>query len=94
MWRKLWQIGVSLILLGSVVTGCNRQTVQTKPPPDPLLMTKKPVEGKPSPVVPDATARLDPPAPPLPGGDPAREASSVHPVQLRVPPGGVSVKAP
>jgi hypothetical protein len=82
MGRNLWRLGLAVVLFGSVATGCHRQAVQTKPPPpDPLLISKKPIEGNPS-APREATVRIDPPLPPSPGGDqyatsPARESATV-----------------
>jgi hypothetical protein len=52
--------------------GCKRSLVREKSPPDPLLVSKKPVEGKPDALEPRASARSEPPPPPLPGIEPAR----------------------
>ena len=88
MWRTLWRIGLAVVVLGGAGVGCQRQSVRTKPPPpDPLLISKKPVEGRPAAAT-EATARVEPP-PPSPGGDqwatsPLREAA----------PTSRSVKAP
>jgi hypothetical protein len=69
MGWQLWRFGLGLVLLGGVVTGCHRQAVHSKPPPpDPLLISKKPIEGNPA-AARDATVRIEPPAPPAPGGD-------------------------
>ena len=34
------------LLLGGIVLGCHKQMVQQKQPADPLLMSKKPIEGR------------------------------------------------
>jgi hypothetical protein len=60
-------MGLTILLLG-LVLGCNRQVVQQKQPPDPLLVSKMPVEGRPTARKIDATARVEPP-PPYPGGE-------------------------
>ena len=81
MWRKRWSLGLALVVLGGVATGCHRQAVQSRPPhPDPLLISKKPIEGNPS-VTREATVRVEPPLPPSPGDDrfalsPARDSTT------------------
>ena len=71
-------------VLGGALLGCTHTTVQQKgPPPDPLLVTRKPLEGKPRPE--ELSVRLQPPAPPSSGDlttDP--DAGQVRPVQLRL----------
>jgi hypothetical protein len=76
MRRRLRHFGLITLLLGSVALGCTRSAVQHKEPPDPLLVTKKPVEGRPQ------RADTDPAyeAPPAPPAD--RE-----PLPIPVPPG-------
>jgi hypothetical protein len=75
--------------LGSAILGCSHTTAQRKPPPpDPLLVTRKPIEGRPRQADADLTARLPPPAPPATAGDlgvaPSLEAPPpVQPVGLR-----------
>jgi hypothetical protein len=82
MRRKLWRLGLALVLFGGVATGCHRQAVQSRPPhPDPLLISKKPIEGNPS-ATREATVRVEPPAPPSPGDEqlassPARGSTTV-----------------
>ena len=39
MVRKLWLGGVLIVLSGAAALGCNRNAVQQKPPPDPLLIS-------------------------------------------------------
>jgi hypothetical protein len=41
MVRKLWLYPVLILLAGSTTLGCNRNAVQQKPPPDPLLTSVK-----------------------------------------------------
>jgi hypothetical protein len=61
---------------------------QKGPPPDPLLVTRKPIEGKQRADDAEAAARLQPPAPPTLAGDitPRDRASAVRPADLRVGP--------
>jgi hypothetical protein len=46
MWRRIWQIGQMALLFAGL--GCQHSKTATtpKPPPDPLLMSKKPIEGR------------------------------------------------
>ena len=46
MRRYLWVVGfIGLVgLIG--FTGCTKPVLRDKPPPDPLLTSKKPIEGK------------------------------------------------
>ncbi len=60
--------GLAALLLCGVAVGCTRSAVRQKTPPDPLLVSKKPVEGVPQ-AAPPATARVEVPPPPYPGGE-------------------------
>ena len=66
MGRKL---GVCLIALfvGGLAAGCRRPPVQNKVPPDPLLQSKKPVEGRPRLAGSGPPGRDQAPLPPFPG---------------------------
>ncbi len=64
---------------------------QKGPPPDPLLVTKKPIEGKPRADDADLAGRLQPPAPPSLESqvvsDPTHDATPpVRPADLRLGP--------
>ena len=86
MVRTFWRWGTAAVL-GGALLGCTRSVVQQKaPPPDPLLVTRKPLEGKPRPD--DLSARLLPPAPPSSGRDLAadHDAAPVQPVHLQLEP--------
>ncbi len=88
MIRAFWRWGTAAAL-GGALLGCTRTVVQQKaPPPDPLLVSRKPVEGKPLPEDADLSARLQPPAPPSSGGDlaaaPDGDAAPVRPTGLRL----------
>jgi len=88
MIRTFWRWGTAAVLVGALL-GCTRTVVQQKaPPPDPLLVSRKPVEGKPRPEDADLSARLQPPAPPSSGGDlaatPDGDAAPVRPTGLRL----------
>jgi hypothetical protein len=90
MRRTLLNVGLISLILGAAV-GCNKQVVREKTPPDPLLVSKKPVEGKPHEGEPVHTARLDPPAPPQPAAGTATvavpwETSPVRSVKLGLEP--------
>jgi hypothetical protein len=88
MVRAIWRLGLTTALAGALL-GCSHTTAQRKPPPpDPLLVTRKPIEGKPRPIDADLTSRLQPPT--LPGaGDsgvtPMMDAPPIQAVQLRRP---------
>jgi hypothetical protein len=38
---------MALVVGVAVAAGCNKSALREKPPPDPLLTSKKPIEGKP-----------------------------------------------
>jgi hypothetical protein len=87
MVRTVWRLGLAAAL-GGALLGCSHTMAQRKPPPpDPLLVTRKPIEGKPRPADADLTARLQPPTPPATAGDlltpPVLDAPPVLPVRLR-----------
>jgi hypothetical protein len=69
MRRKLRCFGVMTLVLGLAVLGCTRPAVRTKDPGDPLLQTKKPVEGQQH--VADGEPTHEVPPPPLPPHDPS-----------------------
>jgi hypothetical protein len=69
--RRLWRIGLSALVVGAALLGCNRSSVRDKAPPDPLLTSKRAVEGKANVSRSLGTARLETPPPPAPGGDTA-----------------------
>jgi hypothetical protein len=74
MKKTLWRIAALTLLLGAVTFGCSKPLVQQqKTPPDPLLISKKPIEGKPAGGDPSLATRIDPQPPPLP---PRREVPS------------------
>jgi hypothetical protein len=66
MGGRLLRVGLASLLLGGVTLGCTKPAVQHKEPPDPLLVTKKPVEGRPRSWEAD-NARTESPVPPAPG---------------------------
>lgn len=75
MRRNMWRFCMGFLLISSFTLGCHRAAIQQKQPPDPLLVSKKPIEGKsvsanPTPTS-DPTARRSPVAPVMPGREPA-----------------------
>ena len=92
MIRAFRRWGLAFGAAAALVGCAPRPMVQQKgPPPDPLLVTKKPIEGKPKADDADLAGRLQPPAPPTLGGqvvsDPAREGSApVRPADLHLGP--------
>jgi hypothetical protein len=66
MVRTLLRSLLLLLLLGGIVMGCHKSMVQQKVPPDPLLISKKPIEGKSEQGEPFLATRIDPQPPPLP----------------------------
>jgi hypothetical protein len=65
MRRSLWRVA-SLALAVGLAAGCHRQAVQQKTPPDPLVQSKKPVEGRPQGEPADVAAHPYPAPPPGP----------------------------
>jgi len=67
MARKLRHVACITFLFGSALLGCTRTAVQQKSPPDPLLVTKPPVEGRPHAAQASPIRRSEPtPTPPAP----------------------------
>jgi hypothetical protein len=78
MQRSLRRAALAAAILGATF-GCTRSMVQqnNKQPPDPLLVSKKPVEGKPtSNTAPRDMARVDPQPPAFPMYDGTMNAAS------------------
>jgi hypothetical protein len=66
MGRKLFLFGVGALALAAPL-GCTKQVVRDKTPPDPLLVSKKPVEGKQNVLPAEPRPRAEfPPPPPAP----------------------------
>ena len=89
MVRAFRRLGLAAVLGGALVGCTPRPMVQQKgPPPDPLLVTRKPIEGTPRPDDAALTARLQPPLPPALGTElasgPAPDASPVQSAALRL----------
>lgn len=66
MRYRLARIGLAALLGCGATLGCDFGAVRNKYPPDPLLLSKKPVEGKITGAGPVLVARAEPVAPPLP----------------------------
>jgi hypothetical protein len=70
MGSKLGGLGLITLLVLGLELGCHKSAVQHKEPPDPLLVTKKPVEGRPRPAEGADTVYREPPPPPIPSREP------------------------
>jgi hypothetical protein len=83
MRRTLLQVGLAALLVG-VAFGCQKQLVRKdKTPPDPLLVSKKPVEGRPhEEEEPPRSARVELPPPPPAGGGTVTVAAPGTPAAL------------
>jgi hypothetical protein len=65
MARTLRHVGWLGLVLGGVLLGCTKLAVQPKQVPDPLLVTKTPVEGRPHAAQASPVHRITaPPTPP------------------------------
>jgi hypothetical protein len=84
MWHRLRQATLAALVVGVGAFGCHRTAVREKqPPPDPLLVSKKPIEGRPHSGEPRPTARGEVPPPAPPGGDFATVSTPADTSQLR-----------
>jgi hypothetical protein len=90
MARRYWLSGLLIVLATAATLGCNRNAVQQKPPPDPLLIStpggvsvkvanKQQTEAKVQPAGREAVGPVYPPPPSLP------DSSSVTPATRLVP---------
>ncbi len=70
MRTMLGRMGLLALVFGAMILGCHKSAVQQKPPSDPLLISRKPIEGKDTPGDPLLVPRIDPLQPPLPRHDP------------------------
>jgi desulfoferrodoxin (superoxide reductase-like protein) len=67
MARKLHHISWIALFLSSAILGCTRTAVQQKSVPDPMLVTKPAVEGRPHAAQASPIRRSEPtPTPPAP----------------------------
>jgi hypothetical protein len=57
MWSGIRRSTLLALILGGLGCQTNKSAVSTKQPPDPLLISKKPVEGRPTSYEPTAVAR-------------------------------------
>jgi hypothetical protein len=82
MRRYLWTAGLtSLIVAIGVITGCaSKPVMKEKPPADPLLTSKKPVEGRPHISDTRSAADEDYAPPQRPAGDQPVRVMGVRPV--------------
>jgi hypothetical protein len=66
MRRILTQVVLAALLLGVAQAGCTKPATREKPVPDPLLTSKKPIEGRSRPMdgQPEREDLLPPPPPP------------------------------
>lgn len=72
MRRALGMAGLAVLVLWGGQVGCNRPAVREKPLPDPLLTSKKPIEGKAHLAEPGARDEAIPAPPPRPEMRPGR----------------------
>jgi hypothetical protein len=81
MRRYLWTVGLgSLISAIGVVTGCaSKPVMKEKPPADPLLTSKKPIDGRPHISDTRLPADEDYPPPPRPADDQPVRVMGIRP---------------
>ncbi|MFO0846212.1 MAG: hypothetical protein U0797_28180 [Gemmataceae bacterium] len=72
MRRALGTLGLAAAFLLGSQAGCTKPAVREKPLPDPLLTSKKPIEGKPHLTDPGERDGELPPPPPMPRALPGR----------------------
>jgi hypothetical protein len=66
MRRSLWRVAALAVALVGLTLGCQRHAINQKSPPDPLVHSKKPVEGRLEAETPEIALRSYPQPPPLP----------------------------
>ncbi len=64
MARTLQRLGLLGLFLSGGLLGCTKLAVQPKQVPDPLLVTKPPVEGRPRAAQASPLHRMEAPSPP------------------------------
>jgi hypothetical protein len=69
MRGRLLRVGLCGLVWACAALGCHKSLVQHKDPPDPLLVTKKPVEGRPR-ASDSQAAWNEPNPPPVPTREP------------------------
>ncbi len=62
MWRRLWRAWLPVVGTWTLLAGCEHSH-SAHYPPDPLLLSKRPVESRGEPGATPAVARHEPPAP-------------------------------
>lgn len=73
-------VGLAVVVIWGGLAGCHKPAVREKPLPDPLLTSKKPIEGKPH--APEAPRPHVPPPPPMPASADKGFASMAQDVPL------------
>ncbi len=63
MRRKIWQFSVMALIVGGIGCQHHKTAVNGKQPPDPLLISKKPVDGKPTSYEPASVTWREPKPP-------------------------------
>ena len=88
MGRRIRRLALAAAGL-CALAGCHQSAVQQKPPPDPLLISKKPIEGRPHADDRDGGMTVRAPAPPAPltSGEFAQEPPGAVKAVSSVPPG-------
>jgi hypothetical protein len=90
MMRTFWLYGLPILLSGAATLGCNRNAVQQKPPPDPLLISAPSgasvkVANKQLAHVPTQAAGREATGPAYPAPPSLPDSSSVTPATRLVP---------
>jgi hypothetical protein len=94
--RRSWRLGLCLVGAGALALGCDHGH-GSRCPPDPLLLSKRPIESRPAAGPQTSVARHEPPAPEklalalaaahpeAPSGEPASQPKTVPaiPTSLR-----------
>ncbi len=67
MRQMLRTFGLAAVVVWGGLAGCHKPAIREKPLPDPLLTSKKPIEGKSHPAGAEVRPQAPPP-PPMPAG--------------------------
>jgi hypothetical protein len=92
MARRIWLCGLLILSATAATLGCNRNAVQQKPPPDPLLIStpggvsvkvanKQLTDVNVQPADRDAVGPAYPPPPKLPDSSPVTPTARLVPLQ-------------